>query len=103
MTFHFQHEWRPVVGQFVEVRHNFQVVRFGFVDAVTNDDQVLWLAPDGVMPRRMFSRADGYQVWIDYKWDTSTSKSHEHAGREISDTATDRRFAWRTPSVQAEF
>ena len=69
MTLHFQHEWQPVVGQFVEIRLNFNVVRRGIVDAVTNDDQIMWIAADGSLPRMMFERSDGYHLWISYKWE----------------------------------
>lgn len=40
-------------------------VRRGIVDAVTPDDQILWLAGDGAEPRRLFERTDGLKVWIE--------------------------------------
>ncbi|MGJ3190145.1 hypothetical protein [Paenarthrobacter sp. FR1] len=43
----------------------------GIVDAVTIDDEILWLASDGVNQRRLISKADGFEVWMTYKWETA--------------------------------
>ncbi|MCZ9884703.1 hypothetical protein [Arthrobacter sp. B2a2-09] len=69
MSFHIQPDWLPLVGEVVEVRLHNEVVRHGIVDAVTNDNSILWLAVDGVNPRTMVQRWDGYEIWIDYKWE----------------------------------
>jgi hypothetical protein len=74
MTFHLQTDWLPLVGEAVEVRLNNEFIRFGVVDAVTNDNSILWLAVDGVNTRSMVERADGYEVWIDYKWEKHTRR-----------------------------
>lgn len=70
VAFHFQYEWYPLVGQQVVVRLHGNVVRYGTVDAVTEDDEVLWLASEGTAPRQLFERSEGFEVWIDYKWET---------------------------------
>jgi hypothetical protein len=70
VAFHFQHEWYPLVGQQVVVRLRGNVVRHGTVDAVTKDDEVLWLDLEGTAPRQLFERSEGFEVWIDYKWET---------------------------------
>lgn len=70
MAFHFQHEWHPLVGQQVVVRLHGNVVRYGIVDAVTEDDEVLWLNLEGPASRQLFERSEGFEVWIDYKWET---------------------------------
>lgn len=69
MSFHIQSDWLPLVGEVVEVRLRSEYVRRGIVDAVTNDNSILWLAVDGVNPRTMVQRWDGYEIWIDYKWE----------------------------------
>lgn len=68
---HQQYDWLPVVGEVVEMRQNEKTVRRGVVDGVTHDGGILWIAADGAEPRTMFERAQGFSVWIVYKWDTS--------------------------------
>ena len=70
MAFHLQPKWQPLIGQLVIVKLHDEEIRRGVVDAVTDDDQILWLDSDGAEPRRLFHRADGFNVWIDYKWET---------------------------------
>jgi hypothetical protein len=69
MSLHPQHDWTPVIGEQVEIRNNGQAVRSGVVDCVTHDGSILWLAAEGAFCREMINRADGYEVWIDYKWE----------------------------------
>lgn len=69
MALHLQHDWVPVLGQTVEIRHWHSTVRAGRVDAVTQDGSILWLASEGHHPRCLFERAEGYQVWIQYTWE----------------------------------
>ncbi|AOY74294.1 hypothetical protein PVT25_05950 [Paenarthrobacter ureafaciens] len=71
MAFHLQPKWQPLIGQLVIVKLQDEEIRRGVVDAVTDDDQILWLDSDGAEPRRLFHRADGFNVWIDYKWETN--------------------------------
>jgi hypothetical protein len=70
---HLQHDWLPVVGELVEIRHGHQPVRTGTVDGVTADGGILWLAADGAESRSMFERSQGFTVWIEYKWETAAS------------------------------
>jgi hypothetical protein len=70
MAFHLQPKWQPLVGQLVIVKLLDKEIRRGIVDAVTDDDQILWLDSDGAEPRRLFHRADGFMVWVDYRWET---------------------------------
>ncbi|MFJ4027512.1 hypothetical protein ACIPWF_09975 [Paenarthrobacter sp. NPDC089989] len=46
-------------------------MRSGFVDGVTTDGSILWLAAYGAEPRTMFERFQGYTAWIEYKWETT--------------------------------
>jgi ribosome maturation factor RimP len=59
-----QRDWYAAIGEFVELRLHDQTVREGVIDAVTGDDAILWLAADGIHQRQLFTREDGYQVWI---------------------------------------
>lgn len=70
MAYHFQPEWRPLVGQQVAILLDGYVVRQGTVDAVTEDDGVLWLNSHGAERRQLFERSEGFQVWINYKWES---------------------------------
>lgn len=70
MALHLQPKWQPLVGQLVIVKFQGEEIRRGVVDAVTADDQILWLDGDGAESRRLFERIDGFQIWIDYKWET---------------------------------
>lgn len=69
-----QTDWYPAIGAFAELRLHDQAVREGVIDAVTDDDAILWLAADGIHQRQLFTREDGYQVWIDSpagtEWDS---------------------------------
>lgn len=62
-----QHEWWSVVGHDVEIRHNGKAVRSGRVDAVTKDDQILWVRHEGAHHRELFERFEGFEVWTEYK------------------------------------
>lgn len=77
MAFHFQREWLPVVGQQVAILFNGHLVRFGTVDAVTQDDAVLWLSSEGAHTRQLFERVEGFEVWIDYRWESSAPPENE--------------------------
>lgn len=72
MGFHLQPKWQPLIGQLVIVKLQDEEIRRGVVDAVTDDDQILWLDSDGAEPRRLFHRADGFNVWIEYRWEKDT-------------------------------
>ncbi|BCW70724.1 hypothetical protein NicSoilB8_17680 [Arthrobacter sp. NicSoilB8] len=71
MKYHKQDDWLPLVGETVQIRQYGQFLRTGMIDAVTIDDGILWLAADGVNQRRLISKADGYEVWMTYKWETA--------------------------------
>jgi hypothetical protein len=61
---YLQRDWYPVIGESVELHRHDQAVREGVIDAVTGDDAILWLAADGIHQCQLFTREDGYQVWI---------------------------------------
>ncbi|WP_157356970.1 hypothetical protein [Arthrobacter sp. U41] len=70
MALHPQQSWLPLAGERVEIRLGKDAVDAGTVDAVTPDDGLLWLAPDGLKNRRIIDRAQGFHVWINYKWES---------------------------------
>ncbi len=64
MKLDIQHDWIPVIGEWVEIRRHGEVFRSGVVDAVTHDGAILWLVGEGIFPRTMLERVEGYEVWI---------------------------------------
>jgi len=70
---HLQPAWFPVADEIVEIRLDDKTVRTGRVDGVTSDDQILWIAADGIELRAMFERSQDYSVWIEYKWETAST------------------------------
>ncbi|MFP3579319.1 hypothetical protein SB659_06970 [Arthrobacter sp. SIMBA_036] len=73
MMYHKQDEWLPLVGETVQIRQYGRFVRTGMVDAVTADDRILWLGADGVNQRQLISKAEGFEVWMTYKWETANA------------------------------
>jgi hypothetical protein len=55
--------WDLMPGTPVEIRRKGQRVRTGRVDAVSLDAELLWLANNGAVPRQLFEKAEGYEVW----------------------------------------
>ncbi|MDR6989206.1 hypothetical protein J2Y66_003721 [Paenarthrobacter nitroguajacolicus] len=85
MASRLQHNWRPLVGRTVTVKLQTHEVRTGVVDAVTADDQILWLDCHGNNPRRLFERSDGFQIWIDHNWEHERSSENRGSPHRISD------------------
>jgi hypothetical protein len=54
--------WDLLPGTLVEIRHSGRTVQTGRIDAVTVNADVLWLAASGTHPRRLFEKAEGYEV-----------------------------------------
>lgn len=69
MAFRPHHSWIGLVGEWVLIRRSGRDIDEGFVDAVTEDDQILWLAQEGVDSRRLVTRAADIEVWVDHKWE----------------------------------
>ncbi|WP_017198296.1 hypothetical protein [Arthrobacter sp. M2012083] len=70
MALHPHGCWQPVVGEWVQIKRFGRVIDEGRVEAVTSDDQMLWLAALGVNSRRLIIREQGMDLWLDYKWDS---------------------------------
>ncbi|MDQ0618346.1 hypothetical protein [Arthrobacter globiformis] len=66
MDLHLQPDWQRALGQRVEVWRGGKLVRKGTVEAVMPDDSLLWISAEGISPRRMISRQDGYQVFTHF-------------------------------------
>ncbi|TJY67192.1 hypothetical protein E4J89_15880 [Arthrobacter sp. CAU 1506] len=84
MAFHFQSAWHPLIGRQVAIRRQGNVVRYGTVDAVTRDDEVLWLRPEGPDPRQLYEKSEGFEVWVDYKWERHDRADREPSGSTVS-------------------
>ena len=57
--------WMLLKDAFVEIRRSDgTTIDRGRVDAVTIDGSVLWLAFEGVLPRRLHERLPSIEVWI---------------------------------------
>jgi nucleoid-associated protein YgaU len=67
-----QQEWLPLAGEFVEVRLDEQLIRSGWVDAVTSDGEILWIAAQGAEPRTMFERSQCFTVRIESDLDSAS-------------------------------
>lgn len=74
MTYHKQDDWLPLIGETVQIRQYGRFIRTGTVDAVTGDAKILWLAADGVNQRRLISKADGFEVWMTYRWEAAAAR-----------------------------
>lgn len=70
MALRIHHTWQPVIGQRVQMRRGGIIVREGIVDAVTLDDSILWISGGGFQPRAMFQQTDGFEVWLNYQWES---------------------------------
>lgn len=58
--------WLPLRGRWVEIHQSGSVVDAGTVDAVTRDEDVLWLGPDGLNKhRRIIERDPDREVWAE--------------------------------------
>src|SRR4051794_17210651 len=85
---HLHHEWHPLTGQIVEIRFKGKPVRYGRVDVVTDDDQVLWICHDGAEHRRLFDKAEGFEVWSNYSVESKSRRQREANPRFRANTLT---------------
>lgn len=58
-------DWSCLPTATVEIRQHGTYVRTAVVEEATADSRMLWLSPNGVEPRMLIDKRDGYQVWID--------------------------------------
>ncbi|WP_104175885.1 hypothetical protein [Arthrobacter sp. Y81] len=83
MKYHRQYEWLPVRGEAVPIQNNGIVIHEGIVDAVTADDSILWIAAQSANTRKMVCKAEGDEVWITYKWDTTAASDYPSLPRPV--------------------
>ncbi|MFP3459937.1 hypothetical protein R5O87_03680 [Arthrobacter globiformis] len=57
-------EWSLLVNALVEIRHNGQLIRTGFVEDAMPDSSALWIAADNRNSRQMFQATEGHEVWV---------------------------------------
>lgn len=53
-----------LIDALVEIRHNGQVVRTGFVEDAMPDSSALWIAADSTNSRQMFEASQAHEVWV---------------------------------------
>lgn len=58
-------DWNRLIGAYVQISRENQVIRSGVVDDAMPDSSILWVASDGIHPRAMFEAADGYAAWVE--------------------------------------
>jgi hypothetical protein len=66
MDLHLQPDWQRALGQRVEIWKDGTCVRKGTVEAVMPDDSLLWISAEGMSPRQIIGRYDGYQVFTHF-------------------------------------
>ncbi|WP_336715251.1 hypothetical protein [Arthrobacter sp. USHLN218] len=55
-------DWQEILDQWVQIRKDGRVVRTGYVDAVTDRADILWLRGHGAQQRQLFEKTEGYLV-----------------------------------------
>ncbi len=55
-------DWRLLPGASIEIRQQGAAVCSGYVDAVTDDGEILWLTAPA-QDRRLFEKAEFYEAW----------------------------------------
>jgi hypothetical protein len=60
------HDWRRLPGAYVQIRLASCPVRDGRVEMTTEDGSILWLRQGDGEPRRLFEKAEGYEVWAPF-------------------------------------
>lgn len=63
MIFHVE-DWTTLVGQHIHIRSKGRDIRCGEVEAVSLNGDILWLRNEGIEPRALFQKCDGYTAWI---------------------------------------
>jgi hypothetical protein len=56
-------DWTSLAGHRILIRKRGREVRCGEVEAVSLDGGTLWLRNEGVEPRVLFQKCDGYTAW----------------------------------------
>ncbi len=69
--------WEELSGHEVHVLKDGQVVRTGFVDAVTVGGDGLWIAAEGVEARAFYEKARGHVVMPSSQPFTSTERTYQ--------------------------
>lgn len=56
-------DWTHLAGRTICVRRGSRYSRIGKVEAVTPKADMLWMLGDGVEPRVLFEKSQGYTAW----------------------------------------
>lgn len=52
-------DWTRLAGEKIEIHEGGKLLDRGYVETTTGDGQILWLAQDGAIPRRIWERTPG--------------------------------------------
>jgi len=58
--------WSQLVGEWIEIWQAGQHLRSGLVVDAMPDSSALWLAADGVNPRKAFEKSEGHEAWLEW-------------------------------------
>jgi hypothetical protein len=76
--------WANLVGCWVQVHKDGRLVRTGYVDAVTESADALWIAAYGCEGRAMYEKAQGHAILHDSHLGTAFYE-RQNVRRETND------------------
>jgi hypothetical protein len=56
-------DWASLRGHVVCIRRKGRLIRVGEVETVAPQGHILWLKSQGVEPRTLYQKSEGYTVW----------------------------------------
>lgn len=56
-------DWTDLTGHVICIRRKGRLIRVGQVETVGPDGDVLWLRNEGVEPRALYQKVEGYTAW----------------------------------------
>jgi hypothetical protein len=71
-------DWSDLLGLRVHVKKDDDVVRTGYVDAVSVSADILWISQEGAEHRSLYEKSEGYDavsVWADLYEEDVCSRS----------------------------
>lgn len=68
-------DWFRLPAATVEIHRHGTYIRTARVETATPDSSMLWLCQEGVEPRMLIDKHDGYEVWIE-PWQLYPAEHH---------------------------
>lgn len=65
MPAHRHDDWSQLIGAHVQIRRDYETVRWGVVDDAMTNSSAVWLMADGEHGRKVYAKAEGYEIWIE--------------------------------------